>query len=132
MYPRKAGWFLSEDWECYPSEAVSPLWKESIKKTDGMNGVCPFQQGLCFRAWQIHAGFTVHCLMIICKYLSLSHKLDYERSKSNTYHVVSLFQWVKQVFVLMQRKKFLGNNDERADQIAWRNEIIRLGFLKKI
>ena len=31
----------------------------------------------------------------ICKYLSLSHKPDYQRSGLNTYHFVSLFQWFK-------------------------------------
>ena len=57
--------------------------------------------------------------MIICKYLSLSRKLDYERSGLNTYQVVSLFQRFKYVFVLMQQKrKCLGNSDDRADQMA--------------
>ena len=34
-------------------------WKESIQKTDRIKRVCPSQQGLFFRAWPIHAGFTV-------------------------------------------------------------------------
>ena len=51
--------------------------------------------------------------------LKLSHKLDYERSGLNTYQVVSLFQRFKYVFVLMQQKrKCLGNSDDRADQMA--------------
>ena len=40
----------------------------------------------------IHVGFTVLCPIIICKYLSLSHKPDYELSELNTYQSVSLFQ----------------------------------------
>ena len=68
--------------------------------------------------------------MIICKYLSLSHKLDYELSGLNTYQVVSLFQWFKKVFVLMQKKKILGNSDDRADQMAWRNDDNTLGIFK--
>ena len=36
--------------------------------------VCPPKQGLRFRAWPIHTGITVHCLIILCKYLSLSYK----------------------------------------------------------
>ena len=31
--------------------------------------------------WPIYAGFIVHCLIIICKYFSLSHKPDYQRSR---------------------------------------------------
>ena len=50
---------------------------------------------LNFSSWPIQAGSTPHCLMIICKYLSLSQKLYYERSVLNTYQVVSLFQWYK-------------------------------------
>ena len=68
-------------------------WKENILKTDGIKGVCPSQQGLCFRAWPIYADFTVHDLKIICKYFSLSHKPDYQCSGWNTYQFVSLFQW---------------------------------------
>ena len=61
--------------------------------------------------------------MIICKYLSLSCKPDYERSRLNTYQFVSQFQWFKQDFVLIQQKnKSLGNNDDKADQIAGRND----------
>ena len=52
--------------------------KRKEYRKHGIKRVCPSQQGLCFRAWPIHAGFTVHCLMSICKYLSLSHKPDYE------------------------------------------------------
>ena len=52
-------------------------------------------QGLRFRAWPIYTGFTIHCLMIICKYLNLSHKRDYQRNGLNTYEFVSLFQWFK-------------------------------------
>ena len=36
--------------------------------------VCPPKQGLRFRAWPIYAGITAHCLIILCKYLSLSYK----------------------------------------------------------
>ena len=39
-----------------------------------------------------------------CLQIRLSHKLDYERSGFNTYQIVSLFQWFKQVFVLKQKK----------------------------
>ena len=59
-------------------------WKESIYKTDGTKRICPSQQDLRFRVWPIYADFT-HCLMIICKYLSLSHKPAYRRSGLNTY-----------------------------------------------
>ena len=78
--------------------------KESTYKVDGTKRVCPSQQGLRFRAWPIYAGFT-HCLMIICKYLRLSHKPDYQRSELDTYQFVSLFQWFKSVFVMTQRKQ---------------------------
>ena len=90
--------FLSEGWKCYPSEAVSPFFalemreRKAYIKKDKMKRVCPSQQGLRFKAGPIQAGFPAHCLMIICKYLSLSHKLDYQVSGLA---VVPLFQWFK-------------------------------------
>ena len=87
--------FLSEEWKSYPSEAASSLSERKAYRKQTIKCVCPSQQGIRFRAWPIHAGFTVHCLVIICKYLSLSHKPDYERSGLNTYQFVSLFQWFK-------------------------------------
>ena len=71
-------------------------WKESIYKTDRTKPICPSQQDLCFRAWPIYADFT-HCLMIICKYLSLrlSDKPAYQRSGLTTHQFVSLFQCIK-------------------------------------
>ena len=41
--------------------------------------------GSPFRARPIQAGFTVHCLTIICKYLRLNDRPDYQRSGLNTY-----------------------------------------------
>ena len=101
LFPRKAGCFfiwgfkVLSVWSSVFFFCFRHAWKESISKTDGIKRVGSSQQGLRFRAWPIHAAFTVHCLMIICKYLSLRHKLDYEPSGLNTYQVVSLFQWFK-------------------------------------
>ena len=52
---------------------------------NGIKRVCAPQQGLHVRAWPIYAGFTVPSFMIICKYLSLNYKPDYQRSGLNTY-----------------------------------------------
>ena len=71
---------------------------------NGIKRVCASQQGLHIRAWPIYAGFTVCSLMIICKYLSLNYKPDYQRSGLNTYYFTSLFQWFKKVFDLIQQK----------------------------
>ena len=80
-------------------------WKRSIQKADGIKRVCPSQQGLHFQAWPIYRRFTVDCHMIICKYLNLSHKPDYQHSGLNTYQFVWLFQLFKKVFVLKQQKR---------------------------
>ena len=76
--------------------------------------------------------------MIICKYLItynkyLSHKPDYERRRLNNWQFVSLFQWLKLVFVLIQQKKHLWEI-AMIEQIKQRDEaiIIRLGFLEQI
>ena len=70
--------------------------------------------------------------MIICKYLGQSHKPAYERSGLNTYQFLSLFQLFKLVFVLILQKKnkSLGNRDDRADQVARRNDHNMLGILR--
>ena len=71
--------------------------------------------------------------MIICKYLSLSHKPDYERIELNTYQFVSLLQWFKLGFrfdTAKKAKKSLGNSDDRAHQIAGRNDDNKLGILR--
>ena len=63
--------------------------KGCIYKTDEIKRVCPSQQGLPFREWLIYAGFTVHCLMIICKYFSLGHKPNFQRNgliPTNLFH----------------------------------------------
>ena len=97
--------FLSEDWKklsIWSSALIKVYtsrdeWKGSRWKTNGINRVCSTQKGFRFRAWSNYVGFTVHCLMNICKYLSLSHKPVYQRSWLNTDQFVSLFQWFKQL-----------------------------------
>ena len=68
------------------------------QKTNGIKHACPCQQGIRFRAWPIYAGFTANCHMVVFKYLSLSHKLDYQRSGLNTYLFASLFQCIETWF----------------------------------
>ena len=38
---------------------------------------------------------VLHSLLVICKYVSLSHKPAYQCSRSNIYQFVLLFQWFK-------------------------------------
>ena len=63
------------------------VWKGSIYLTNGIKCACLSEQSIHFKAWPVYAGFTVDCHMIICKYVSLSHKPDYQRSGLNTYQI---------------------------------------------
>ena len=59
--------------------------REAYRKQTGSN-LSVFSNKIS-GAWAINAGFTAHCLMIICKYLRLSHKRVYQRSVLNTYQL---------------------------------------------
>ena len=74
MCPRKAGGSLSEDskklfvWISVPF-TVAALEMRKKKEIENRRNQMPwpFQQGLCFGAWQISAVFTSDYLMIIFK-----------------------------------------------------------------
>ena len=57
--------------------------REAYRKQTGSNLSVFFNK--ISGAWPINVGFTVHCLMIICKYLSLNDKPNYQRSGLNTH-----------------------------------------------
>ena len=94
--------FLSEDWKklsawssvLFMVSALEMHEKEAYRK-HGIKCGYPSQHGRHFTGWLIYGGFSVNCLMIICKYLSLSHKSDYQHSRLNTYQFVSPLQWFK-------------------------------------
>ena len=90
----------------------------------------------------------MHCLVIICKYFSLSHKPDYQRSR---FKYLSICFTVSTGFRFDEAKKITSraNSDDKADQMTERNNdntlgilradqmtnetmIIRLGFLEQI
>ena len=87
----RQGAFLSEEWKCYPSEAVSSLQFFALE--------------MCNRtAYRKQTWSNVSVL------LRKVFALEYDRFN--------------------QQKKCLGNNDDRADQMAWRNDDNTLGILK--
>ena len=98
------------------------MWEGSILKTDEIKGVCPSQQGLCFRAWPIYTSITVHCFIILCKYFSLSYKTPLQWSELNTYQFVLLFQWLNRLSVWHSKKKVMWNSNDIPDQITGRKD----------
>ena len=90
--PVRQGAFSSEDLKCYPSVAVSSLWffafemrkRKAYRKQTGSNVSVLLNKVSTLE----HERFK----QIICKYISLSDKLDYERRGLYTYQVVSRFQ----------------------------------------
>ena len=58
--------------------------RNANRKQTGSNVSVPLTK-VSVLAWPIYAGFTVHRLMIVCKYLSLNDKPDYQRSGFNTF-----------------------------------------------
>ena len=80
-----------------------------------------------WQAWPIYAGFTVHCLMIIRKYLSVSHKPNYQRSGLNTYQFFVSMIEIGFRFDTAKKIKSLGNSYDRVDQKTRRNDDNTLG-----
>ena len=78
--------------------------------------------------------YTVYCLMIICKYVSLTYKFDYEHSGLNTTNLFHCFNGLNVIrFSFRCRKKYLWEITMK-EQIKQRDEaiIMRLGFLEQI
>ena len=145
MFPRKAGGFFI--WglkkvvrlkKCFlygfRFSSRSPWLYKCVKGTHIENRrdqTClPLSTRSLRQSMTIDAGFTVHCLMIICKYLSLNDKPDYQSSGLNTYHFVSLFQWFKKGFRFDTAKmtESLENSDDRPDQTTGGNDNNTLGI----
>ena len=132
MCPRKAGGFFMWGLKKAVRLKQCPLYgfhfrnlrRGSIYKTDGIKLICPSQQGLYFSALPIYAGFHTGSWLLANTYP------DYQLSGLNTCQFISLFQWFKQIFGLIQQKKIksLGNNDDNADQKAGRNDDNMLGI----
>ena len=87
----RQGAFLSEEWKCYPSEAVSSLqfFASEMRERE---------------AYRKQMGSNVSVL------LRKVSALEHDRFN--------------------QQKICLGNNDDRAEQMAWRNDDNTLGILK--
>ena len=99
----RQGVFLTEDWKCYPSEEVSSLQffalemreRTACRKETGSNVSVFLNKVSALEHDRFKEVQSTLPRAVICKYLSLSHKPDYERSGFNTYQNVSLFQWFK-------------------------------------
>ena len=74
------------------------VWEGSIWKTDVMKCLClpKLNKVAALEHDQfIQALVTAHCLIILCKYFSLSYRRPLQCSKLNTYQPVSLLQLFK-------------------------------------
>ena len=70
----------------------------------------------------------MHCFVIICKYFSLGHKPDYQRSRFKylpIYFIVSVI-WIGFRFDKAKKVKSHGNSDDGEDQITGQQYVLQL------
>ena len=75
----------------------------------------------------------MHCLIIICKYFSLSHKPDYHRSRFKYLPICFTVSVIKKGFRFDKAKKIKSraNRDDIVDQITERNNDNTLGIPRR-